>query len=88
MRYICTLGDPESDICKVIQRDSLNECLHWLGDQWPISAHDSSACVFVELDTGTHLRVLQIAQEGVAEIAEIRKAIRLMTTTIDAVVMP
>lgn len=88
MTYRITLGNPESDKCKVIVRDSLNEALHWLGDNWPVSAHDSAAAVWVELEGEQHLRILAIAQEGVVDSKEVRKAVRLMTTAIDAAFAP
>lgn len=88
MTYRIVLGNPDGDKCKVVSRDTLNEALHWLGDNWPLNIHDSAAAVWVELDNDQHLRILAIAQEGVVDSKEVRKAVRLMTTAIDAAFAP
>lgn len=88
MSYKITLGNPEDDRCRVVARDTLGEALHWLGDNWPLNAHDMAASIFFESEDLKALRICAIAAEGVVDIAVVRTGVRLLTTAIDAAAMP
>lgn len=72
MSYRIVLGDPQTPKAKVVTRDSLNAALHWLGDEWPLSANDMEASVYFEVDTGLFMRVLGICREGVVDMEQVR----------------
>lgn len=70
--YRIVLGDPESVACKVVARDHMNAALAYLAQEWPASANDMEASVYVDLPEGGHLRILGISREGVANLEDIR----------------
>lgn len=88
MGYKVMVGDPESITCKVVVRDSLNAAMLYIAHEWPASANDMEASVFVSVPGGGFLRILGISREGVANLSDIRIGLGKFDDFLHAVTSP
>lgn len=88
MTYRIVLGDPEKPQTGAVSRDTLNEALHWLGDNWPASVDDMSASVYWEIPLGGFLRILGIGREGVVDMENVRIGLGLFDDHLFAATSP